>query len=158
VLRESQLLVGYPDSPLVGEDVDGNALARGPKPGERAPEVIGLAREGANAPRRLLELLRGPEHVLLLYADEAADGLEEVATAARAAAHGRLRALVVVPTDSPAPRLRSPILRDVDGGFRAAYGAAGRCAYLVRPDGYVAYRQSPIDSGRLVAHLGGTFG
>ena len=31
------------------------------------------------------------------------------------------------------------------------------CAYLVRPDGYVGYRQAPIDTARLVAHLGATF-
>ena len=33
----------------------------------------------------------------------------------------------------------------------------GRYAYLVRPDGYVGYRQAPIDTARLVAHLGATF-
>jgi hypothetical protein len=157
MLREAQLLVGYPDSPIVAEDVDGDRLHDGPKPGGRAPDACGLPREGSNARWRVLELLRGPQHVLLLYADDAGEGLDEVAASARKRAHGRLRVLVVVPPESPEPRLRSPIVRDTEGAFRAAYGVEGRCAYLVRPDGYVAYRQSPIHAGRLAAHLGRTF-
>jgi hypothetical protein len=64
---------------------------------------------------------------------------------------------VVVPPDALDPDVLIPILRDADGRFRRAYGATGRCAYLVRPDGYVGYRQAPIDTARLVAHLGATF-
>ena len=36
-------------------------------------------------------------------------------------------------------------------------GAAGPCAYLIRPDGHIGYRQAPLDADALVGHLGRTF-
>ena len=72
ILRDAQLLVGYPESPLNGQDVDGDQLAGGPLPGQRAPDARGLRRGATAAPLRLFELLSGPDLVLLLYADTAA--------------------------------------------------------------------------------------
>ena len=47
-----------------------------------------------------------------------------------------------------------PAVEDRDRQFAAAYGASRACAYLIRPDGYVAYRAAPINADRLLAHLG----
>jgi hypothetical protein len=37
------------------------------------------------------------------------------------------------------------------------YCATGASAYVVRPDGYLAFASSPIASDELVAHLSSTF-
>jgi pentachlorophenol monooxygenase len=44
-------------------------------------------------------------------------------------------------------------VRDLEDTFRAAYGASGACAYVVRPDGYVGYRQRPLDADGVVRAL-----
>lgn len=70
MLREAQLLVAYPDSPVVGP---GSAAGGGPRPGERAPDCGGLVSGVATVPLRLYDLLRDRGHVLVLYADSARD-------------------------------------------------------------------------------------
>ena len=157
ILREGQLLVGYPDSPLNGQDVDGDLLSGGPLPGERAPDARGLRRAAEADPLRLYELLRGADLVLLLYADKSVDDealrdLEAVAAAARARAP--LTAYAVLEAGNDAVLTDLPAIEDRDGTFAAAYGASGACAYLIRPDGYVAYRAAPVDADRLLSHLG----
>ncbi len=102
ILREAQLLVGYPESPLSAEDVAG---AKGPRPGERAPDARGLTRDAVAGPLRLFELLRGADPVLLLYIDDQVDartlrGLETAAAAARDRAHGRLATYAVLAAGS----------------------------------------------------------
>jgi hypothetical protein len=159
VLREAQLLVGYPDSPLVGEDVEGNQLAAGPHPGQRAPDCRGLRRRSVAFPVRLFELLRGGEHTLLLYAEleEQAAGFDKLAIEATERAAGHLRTYVVLAAGVDPAHELLPTIRDAAGEFRAAYDAAGGCGFLIRPDGYVGYRAGKITSPNLLAHLGKTF-
>jgi pentachlorophenol monooxygenase len=152
MLREAQLLLGYPDSPLVAED---GSFDGGPRPGARALDASGLERTGTTFPLRLFELLRGTDHVLLLYA-ETADGLEDIREVARAAlerAPHRLRAYAVLPSQLEPGWLPFGVTHDAQGNFRAAYGASGTCAYLVRPDGYIGYRQHSPDAGGVVRAL-----
>jgi pentachlorophenol monooxygenase len=142
MLREAQLLLGYPDSPLVAED---GSFDGGPRPGARAPDANGLERTGTTFPVRLFELLHGTDHVLLLYADTA-EGLHDVREVARAAlerAPHRLRAYAVLAPQLEPGWLPFGVTHDAQNTFRAAYGASGTCAYLVRPDGYIGYRQDP---------------
>jgi hypothetical protein len=154
MLREAQLLVGYPDSPIVGEH---GAFEGGPLPGARAPDVRGLGRVGRNGATRLFEILRGPDHVLLLCADGDVADVDAVAAAARERAHGLLRPFAVLPAGAPEPRLATAIIRDASGEFAATYGVSGKCAYLIRPDGYVGYRQQGLDVDPLVDHLASVF-
>jgi hypothetical protein len=150
MLREAQLLLGYPDSPLVGED---GSFDGGPRPGARAPDATGLERESAPFPLRLFELLRGTEHVLLLYADtaDALRQVQEVATIAlRRAPH---RAYAVLAPQLEPTWLPIGVVRDLQNTYSAAYGASGACAYLVRPDGYVGYRQRPPDADGVIRAL-----
>jgi pentachlorophenol monooxygenase len=162
VLREAQLLVAYPDSPLVAEAVDGAPFAGGPAPGDRAPDCRGLTRSAVAFGVRLFELLRGTDHTLLLYADATAGrdelrGFEGIAAAARERCRGRLRTYAVLAPDVDRVGVALPVVGDAEGTFRAAYGVSGAGVYLVRPDGYVGYRAKPPDADRLVAHLARTF-
>ncbi|HEU5419417.1 MAG TPA: FAD-dependent monooxygenase [Streptosporangiaceae bacterium] len=159
ILREAQLLVGYPDSPVTGEDVCGPQLAAGPRPGQRAPDSGGLRRSAVSFPLRLFEILDPAGHTLLLYAGDTAQaaGLGGLIEAAARRAGGQLRGYVILMPGTPLPGDPVPALTDSGGQFRAAYGAVPGCGYLVRPDGYIGYRAGQITEPGLVAHLGTVF-
>ena len=153
IRREAQLLVNYRDSPLVGGDEDGG-VGSGPHPGDRAPDCRGLERPVVNHPLRLFELLADPDHTLLLYADEPAQlpTFAEIKELAVTLTRGRVRTYVI----TAAPDLQvpgSPVIVDASGEFRAVYGASGGGGYLVRPDGYLAFRATPITATALRSHL-----
>ncbi len=158
--REAQLLVGYPDSPIVGNN-GSHAPSRLPAAGDRAPDCGGLHGDIATYPVRLFDLLRDGEHALLLYATapRATAGFPELAELARRHARGRLRTHVILaPGVLPdAAGLLPPILHDTDGAFRAAYRPRSVEALLIRPDGYLALRCDPGDPRTLVRHLRRTF-
>ncbi|WP_433554974.1 FAD-dependent monooxygenase [Pseudonocardia xinjiangensis] len=164
LLREAQLLVAYPDSPVVGEGGGAEVLKGGPAPGERAPDCRGLRRAGVAFPVRLYEALDGRGHTLLLYADHAEQvaGLATAAQSARERARGHLDVRIVlaggaVIADDTADGLLAgppvPVLRDAGGEFATTYGAAGGCCYLVRPDGHIGFRAGRVDADELGAHL-----
>jgi pentachlorophenol monooxygenase len=119
-----------------------------------------LVRSGRNSALRLFELLRGTDHVLLLYADDAQTlaNVADVAAAAREQARGRLRAYAISPPELDHGWLPVPVVNDADGQFREAYGVSDAAAYLVRPDGYVGYRQRPLDKGGVIAALSRVMG
>jgi pentachlorophenol monooxygenase len=64
-----------------------------------------------------------------------------------------LRACAVVAPDVEPGWLPIGVVRDLEGSFREAYGADGSCAFLVRPDGYIAYRQRPLEADGVVRAL-----
>ncbi|MGW3989341.1 FAD-dependent monooxygenase [Streptomyces sp. NPDC004830] len=165
LLREAQLLVGYPDSPLVvpdGAAADGAGVP-GPLPGERVPDCRGLTARLAVTPLRLYDLLRERGHVLVLYADraEVLRGCGEAAAGVHRLTGGRVPAFVVAGRGVDGPEVARgqldghgagdgeggdgralPVFRDDDGDFARQYGGDA-AAFLVRPDGYLAARQSP---------------
>lgn len=165
--RQAQLLVAYPDSPLVQQQAADGTPAAGPAPGDRAPDCRGLLSDLASYPRRLFDLLRTPRHVLLLFADSehaSGDGaarLEACAAAAHRAAHGLLDAYLItaaeVPEDARPVGLRPPRVRDAAGEFRDAYAPRDGEALLIRPDGYISGRFHPALPERLTTHLRRTF-
>ncbi len=158
ILREAQLLVAYPDSPLADESIDEGALAGGPRPGERAPDVRGLERGDGSGSARLFELLRGSEPVLLVYAGSAAPNeairvFEAIDAAAREQVGGQLTVYAVL-APGVEERPGGPVtLIDKSGEFSSSYGAAGTCLYLIRPDGYVGFRASPAAQEPVLAYL-----
>ncbi|MQS11361.1 NAD(P)-binding protein [Streptomyces kaniharaensis] len=170
LLREAQLLVNYrggplaepgrgagPDAALPGDLAPGDLI-----PGDRAPDCAGLERPLVSFRVRLFDLLRGPNHVLLLYAGAGTgvepESLHASAEAARSATHGLLDTYVVLAADAVRPEgLLLPHVRDADGAFRAAYAAADGEAFVIRPDGYLGARLPAAAPARLAAHLRRTF-
>ncbi|MDD7938411.1 FAD-dependent monooxygenase [Actinomycetospora lutea] len=150
--REAQLLVAYPDSPIVG--AAGEAL--GVRPGERAPDARGLRREVVNDPLRLHAVLAATEFALLAYVDDPAQ-LAAVAAAREVAAASGLSLVVhtVAAPDLGAAFADAgePCLVDGAGDVAAAYGVRGGDAVLVRPDGYVGWTARPLTAAGLTAHL-----
>lgn len=164
VKREAQLLVGYPDSPIVGpaDSRPAGSAPPIPVPGERAPDCAGLHAAIATYPLRLFDLLRDHDHILLLYADGAAAAEQvfpRLADLALRRSDGHLAVYAVLapgvlPGDGA---LLPPIVHDSAGEFRAAYGPRATEAFLIRPDGYLGLRADPADGAALLDHLGRTF-
>ena len=151
IRREAQLLIRYDDSPIVA-----------PGAGGRAPDATGLTRDAVTGSIRLFSLLSRRDHTLVLYAGDGATGtdvssFEAVAEAASAAAHGRMDVCLIAAPGADVDTTVLPLIRDDAGDFARKYGAEA-AVYVVRPDGYLSFMSSRIDSDDLVAHLSSTFG
>lgn len=146
-LVDSQVLVAYCDSPIVRDDAGPDI--GGPLPGDRAPDVAGLARHGFGFPLRLFDVLSGTKHVLLARIDGGdAAALEEFAQMAaewRAVHPGLIRFVAITPDARP-QQAHVTVLHDPAGAFAEAYGEAS--AFLVRPDSHIGWR------GPTFRHLG----
>ena len=149
--RQAQLLISYAPGQLVGSVDEASTVVQ---PGERAPDARGLRRDIMAFPLRLFELFAGVDHTLLLWSDGDVSQAEELSVHALDAAHGFLDVYLVAAehVDSTLP-----VIVDADGEFRAAYGVEGPTALVVRPDGYLGFRQSPGTAAELVDYLKGTF-
>jgi 2-polyprenyl-6-methoxyphenol hydroxylase-like FAD-dependent oxidoreductase len=152
MLREAQLLVAYPDSPIVSGTGDPGS---GPQPGERAPDARGLTREGVAFPIRLYELFGGGGHTLIV-AGGGGDEVDALVNAARERAGGDLTAYALVAPGAD-PGSLTQAVEDAGGAFAAAYGGPGPSLHLVRPDGYVGFRSDRLDRDGLIAALARVF-
>ena len=143
----SQTGIRYRQSGLSVEAHGSSRLdSHAPHAGDRAPDVeLGPS-------RWLAELLHGPQHTLLLFAASSTALLERFATMRDeiAARYGSLVSPVIVRLD-PA----HPAIGEVDrrGAAHARYGAEQGAIYLVRPDGYIAFRGAGTDVEVLRATL-----
>ena len=143
----SQTGIRYRESPVSMEAHGASRLdPRAPRAGDRAPDV-----ELAPA-RWLAELLHGPRHTLLLFAGRSTALLERFATMTEEieSRYGPLVHPVIVRLE-PA----HPAIGEVDrrGAAHARYGAEQGAMYLVRPDGYIAFRGAGTDVEVLRATL-----
>jgi 2-polyprenyl-6-methoxyphenol hydroxylase-like FAD-dependent oxidoreductase len=170
--RVAELGVGYRDSSLsaqrdtfgfdrAGESagvVDHLRFTRGPQAGDRAPDAIG--RDAATGtPRRLFDLFRGTHFTLLLFDGPAASaaGYDRLAATARQVRQmlgDDVHAHVVVPADRPpAAPTDTDVLLDPDRDAHHRYAASAESLYLIRPDGYIAFRSQPADARPVLDHL-----
>jgi len=160
----SELSVNYRGSALSGESAGARRIARlsgAVVPGDRAPDGP-LVDLGSGASLRLLDVLRGTRHVLLLFrgSGAAGDAGDQLARLGEEV-HVRYPDMVSVAFVDPAGDLPAPadatrlwrILHDPHGELHRRYGATRPTAYLVRPDGYVGHRDQPVSWDGLRAHL-----
>ncbi len=155
----SQLGIKYPDSPIVDEESRGadRAFRRGPAAGHRAPDGP-LRPAGDGRTVSLFSRLRGTSHHLLLFA-----GRGSVA-GGWGASDAELRGLVaeyegllephLILTREPAQAgTEAPAYVDESGLVHERYGLKGAGCYLIRPDGYVAFRAPGSDLQPVRAYL-----
>jgi 2-polyprenyl-6-methoxyphenol hydroxylase-like FAD-dependent oxidoreductase len=157
----AQIELHYRKSPIVGEVWRGRLIGLGEhelRPGERVPDFE-LRRTDDDAPIALYDLLTGSEHELLMFCGEQ-PGSAEMTLLARvaqevAARYGDLIEVHLVHGDTRpggAPRVRSTH-RDPELRMHAAFGVTEAALVLVRPDGYVAFRNQPADPAALLDYL-----
>jgi 2-polyprenyl-6-methoxyphenol hydroxylase-like FAD-dependent oxidoreductase len=156
----AELDVNYRRSPIVREDTGRGlvgglgeriAFARGPKPGERCPDVVTRGGRG-----HLHEWLHGPLATLLIFATSPAElnDASLVAHAVLGELHDQVRPVLIVATGGGADAVRwdGKIIVDTEGEVARTFGAVFGCLYLIRPDGYVGFRCDRLDA-RLVTHF-----
>jgi 2-polyprenyl-6-methoxyphenol hydroxylase-like FAD-dependent oxidoreductase len=132
----SGLAVNYRHSPIVENHADGMG---GPAAGDRAPDAV-LARADGGASLQLYNLFAEHRHALLLCGD-----LPETALSKLPSYPQRDLAVHRIAPQGTA----SGELVDRDGAVAARYGSEP-AAYLIRPDGYVAFRS---DANAVSTHL-----
>ena len=157
----SEIDVQYGHSPIVGQDwkVWGGGL----KPGARAVDAR-LKAASSGEMTQLFEIGRGTAHQLLLFEGRriGAGVLEHLAGIAKTvrSSYGDLvSAHLIVSADSEPTGIGwdGSIFFDPHNDAHACYGAEEACLYLIRPDGYVAYRSRPPEIKSLRRYLGGVY-
>ena len=167
-----QIRVGYRGSPIARDGVSGvrdgspgtlgSRLCpqNGPAPGDRAPDAT-LLRPDAKEAIRLSQVTKGMAHdLLLLYgiteqSAEAVRGICEIADQIQGQYPQSIAVHFVVPAGTVPSRLarHGSLLLDPDSTLHRLYGACEPRLYLVRPDGYIAFRGGADSAEMLRAYL-----
>jgi len=159
-LRDTQILVNYRGSAWVkdatgkaasGKAASGKAASgKAPRAGDRAPDASGLRRDHVGFPLRLFDVLRGTEHVLIVYVGKQTRRYaDDLAALAEPAAITEVPLRIVAIAATGAAPIEVPVLYDTQGSFARAYGAKVGMAWLVRPDGYIGFRAAKLDRAHL---------
>ncbi len=143
--RRVELFGRSPDAPAL---LEAGAFGNAVRPGHRGPTC---ARDKSADILPLLHEAAG-RHLLLLFPGEAGHlDLAALTEAFNSFADLLLPVVVGAASDG----LRS--LPDPTGGLHKAYGARAACLFLLRPDGYVAFRAQPPDAAKLRDYLARVF-
>ena len=137
-----------------------HAFRRGPNAGVRAPDAEGLVDAFRHGPTRLLEILaEDHRHSLIVFSGASARArrpgeLGQLIERVEERYGALIRPLLV----STEPDERRRALLDLTGGAHRRYGAQFECLYLIRPDGYIAFRTQPADARPLEDFLEASLG
>jgi 2-polyprenyl-6-methoxyphenol hydroxylase-like FAD-dependent oxidoreductase len=137
----SQLRIRYRHSPAVTDA--GPLLRGGVRAGDRLPDAD-VQRDGSTM--SLQRALVGPHLSLVLCGNR--DAWDDASVALLAE---RYRGLVRM--HHLAARARPDVFHDAGGGALDALGVCGEAQFLVRPDGYIAFRRGDTDLRDLVRYL-----
>ncbi len=135
----AEISVNYRQSPIVAQA--GRWYTASPVPGDRATG--------------LHELLRGGEHVVLLFTGEHPEpedlrGFANIDRYMRDGYAGEVRTCLVAMRDL---EWGGSKIVDADGIAHHQFSAGVPCVYLIRPDGYVGFRSLGADPLPLLDHL-----
>jgi len=158
--------INYRKSAVVGNFLGHDApnatrlpFLHGPRGGDRAPNAT-LTASGDGSAKTLFELFQGTHFTLLIFTHANATGAElaEAKSLAETAAK-RLGPWVECAfiSDRQAPtelRSRPNVYLDARLSAHQTYGVSkARATYLIRPDGYVAFRSTPLSQQALETYL-----
>jgi 2-polyprenyl-6-methoxyphenol hydroxylase-like FAD-dependent oxidoreductase len=136
------------------------SYSTGTRAGERAPYVV----FDESAKLSSFSLITPCRHTLLLFDGLArtAEGYRNLATITHEVQRGFsevIRVLVIVPTAERPLDLPADIrvVADPDAKLHDAFAAQAECAFLIRPDGYVAFRCQPANASQIMKFLAGVF-
>jgi 2-polyprenyl-6-methoxyphenol hydroxylase-like FAD-dependent oxidoreductase len=159
-LADTQVLISYRGSAWIDNAPADSPNFVGPVAGDLAPDCHGLRRFGVGFAIRMLDILRGVEHVLIAYcpgANPSAAVADLAAFGGNLGLAGLLRIVAIVERGTaPLQPFGAAVYQDVDGGFRDTYGSASPIL-LVRPDNYLAWRGESWHDAGLRRQLDRTF-
>ncbi|MEM6460395.1 MAG: FAD-dependent monooxygenase [Pseudomonadota bacterium] len=118
-----------------------------PTPGTRAPDAGDLVFAGK--PTTLFKLPADDQYRLFFFCGDADDPpLTEIKKAVESSLRfGSFLKPYIVTKEEPGDLFEEHgVIADRQGKMHGNYGAKGPCIYLIRPDGYVAYRSTKLDS------------
>jgi hypothetical protein len=165
VQRGSQLNVHYRASSLsrtyhTAQDISAwRAFRRAPHAGDRAPQAVG---EDVPSGSRLsvFDLLREPTWHLLLFAGSGRDmegnaQLVRLGQRVEALYGDTIRTHLIVATrDTPRTiGWLGHVVLDAQRELHTRYGVSRHALYLIRPDGYIAFRSQPANERQLLKYL-----
>ncbi|MFD1813938.1 FAD-dependent monooxygenase [Rhodococcus gannanensis] len=143
-LREAQLLIAYPDSPIT-EGAAG-----------RAPDARGLVQACSPVPVRAHDLLRHTAHTLFLWASTADEAMRQELLARRVGErYGDLVRCYVITAAADADA-SGIVFLDGAGEFAGVYDTRPGSGHVVRPDGYLGAVLDPITFEAIAKHLSRT--
>lgn len=127
-----------------------------PDAGERMPDCTGLRRANVGAPLRLFDILRGTEHVLLVYrpGNDIAQTLIGLQNASPSLCRGgNVRCALITNTSAQTDQpFGFAHYHEADQSFQKLVGNSP-AALLIRPDGYIAWRAASWDNDGLSRFL-----
>jgi hypothetical protein len=151
--RAEELDLDYRSSPICVES--NGKFDGGPDVGAQVLDAAPLVVNGTKC--SFFDLLHGSQHRLLLFSglheDKSSDEVALVASRFLEEHSHWIDVFVARTRPSPATLPSNVIvIDDPESSLHHRYGAVERCMYLIRPDGYIAFRSSQLDS--LDAYLG----
>jgi 2-polyprenyl-6-methoxyphenol hydroxylase-like FAD-dependent oxidoreductase len=161
-LHQEQLDLDYSKSFACREHHGGaSRFTAGPHAGSQVIDAKPLIHRGRSA--ALFEVLRGPQHTLLLFPGGSHEAtswrrMAELSRSIHASWGGLVKICFIAAQPERIPsdlELKGEIIADPERALHDRYGADRECLYLVRPDGYVGYRAQPATASALHEYLVG---
>ena len=146
----SEVAISYRQSPIV-ENANGGRL----RAGDRAPDAE--LRDSSGNARRLFQIFRVPRHVLLLFLGSQAGDCWSRAVALEQALDGVSSDLIDRYRIARGEGSQQADLFDLTGHAHHAFDLNAGGVILVRPDGYLAFRDRQFDPARLRSYVSRIF-
>ncbi|GLV55664.1 oxygenase [Dictyobacter sp. S3.2.2.5] len=160
----SELDVAYMQSPIVAQDWRVSVPTPGKGrhansellPGKRVPDI----RFGDTEEHTLFALMKGTRHTALLLTGIETSAEQSISCISliehlRQQYDQWLQIVLITPSEQIQQQLQAyaPVLIDAQGTLHRRLGAQGQTLYLFRPDGYVGYRNQPVQVASIDAYM-----
>lgn len=157
----SQIAIRYRNSSIVEEHNPKQLFHRkAPKAGDRAP--YGIVQNADNERLSLYKVIGGSSHQLLLFTGknsttEEMDKLVEMRQYVKENLGNWINCFVIQVNGNEIKEFENVYI-DPENALHELYGSQQATCYLVRPDGYIAFRSQPLDLAALKQYWGRFFG
>jgi 3-(3-hydroxy-phenyl)propionate hydroxylase len=149
----SEIVIGYRKSPIV----ENHRLPSGPHAGDRAPDAMVF--DCAQGHEISLMSFFGKEHVLIMLAGpelQSQDMFQEISLFIRHSYEDLVHTYLVLNKQVEPVRIEANVLIDSNRELAEKYGTTP-ALYLIRPDGYIAFRSLATQRHFLRAYLSKLF-
>lgn len=138
----------------------GTPFDKGPKSGERCPNVLFLDHKGAA--HSLIDYLYGTEHTLLLFSglseQRPSHTFHQIQALVAQRYSEMIRTYLVMTSAVPESAWEGTALVNTDSALHHRFGAREEALYLSRPDHHIGYRSQPVSTELFSRYLEQIFG